>query len=114
MKAIDERIGERVAAHRSELEQLVRQAVDRKLERLIDAEFARRGNGSVSVATSATFASTKICRGCGRTLPASSFEKHRHVSRECRRDQNVEREQRRQADAAEDAEPPRTGGDLAG
>jgi len=102
--AIDERISELVSAHRPELEQLIRRAVDRELEHLIEAEFARRGSGSSETATSAAVATAKVCRDCGRTLPVSSFEKHRLVCRECRARQ---REQRRQAEA--DAEPPRPG-----
>ena len=98
MNAIDARISELVSAHRPELEQLVRQAVDRELALLVDAELERRGNGSSETAAAAA---TKVCRGCGRTLPASSFEKHRHVCRECRARQ---REQRHQAEA--DTEPP--------
>jgi len=105
--ALDERIFELVSAHRSELEQLVRQAVDTELERLIEAEFARRGNGS----SETVGPTTKVCRDCGRTLPASGFEKHRHVCRECRIRQNREREQRRQAEPDAELPRPRDHGD---
>jgi hypothetical protein len=109
VNAIDERISELVSAHRPQLEQLVRQAVDRELAALVDAELARRSNGSTAAGVTQT---TKSCRGpCGRTLPASSFERHRHVCRDCRRHRDRDREHGR---AAVETEPPRPAGDRAG
>lgn len=110
MNAIDERIGDLVAAHRSELELLVDRALERELAQLVEERIAaRNGNGG----THAPSATTKVCRGpCGRTLPVSSFDKHRRVCRDCRRQQNREREHR--AAAAAEPEPPRPGGDHGG
>lgn len=119
--AIDERVLEIVHARRAELEKIVWAGVDRELHALIDAELERCGNGSsetaFSVATSAVATTTtKVCRGpCRRTLPASSFDKHRRVCRECRARQTREREHRRHVETAADAVPPRpAGGDHTG
>jgi hypothetical protein len=96
--AIDERIGEIVAAHRPELEQLVRQAVDRELERLVEVELARYRNGNTAAAT------TRVCSECGER-PAA---RHRTVCERCRRAR-----MREQQTVAAEPEPPRPGGDRA-
>jgi hypothetical protein len=99
VKAIDERIGELVAAHRPQLEQLVRQAVDRELKHLVDAELKRRANGNGAAAT------TRLCSECGER-PAA---KHRKVCEGCRHAR-----MREQQTPAAEAEPPRPGRDSAG
>jgi hypothetical protein len=98
-----------IAARNGTLEQLVRQAVDRELERLVagmlETELAER----VSRADTANGApTTKACKTCGRDLSLDRFEKHRRQCRECRRG----RERRAVASTAvlpDSEEPPRPG-----
>ena len=104
--AIDERITELVAAHRDQLEQLVREKVDAELERLVEAELERREN-SANPSEALTAAPARLCSICGEREP----QRHRTVCGRCRERQK--RERRAAAQAAE-AEPPRTGGDHGG
>jgi hypothetical protein len=122
--AIDERITELVAARRQTLAELVRAAVDRELQALVEAELEQRrngrtdlilpgrnksdGNGHVRPAAAATDSmAVKVCTGpCGRTLPVSAFERNRGKCRECRRAEHRDRELRARP---ADPEPPRTG-----
>jgi hypothetical protein len=71
--AIDERIGQLVAAHRPELQQLVRQAVDRELERLVEVELARHKNGNTAAAT------TRVCSEPGLLLLRTCGHETQHV-----------------------------------
>jgi hypothetical protein len=105
--AIDDRISELVGAHRSELVELVRQAVDRELQVLVAAELEHRanGNGAPAVQEATPAPPLRTCKGCGRTLDVSRFEAHRYRCKDCRRaDAASSRERRSPAEP----EPPRT------
>jgi hypothetical protein len=114
LAAIDERVQALVAAHRNQLAQLVRQAVDRELAALLDAELEHRANGNGAHAApgpqeaprAASAPTTRTCKGCGRTLPLARFEKNRHKCRECRRDQYARWKERRAAGQTETPEQP--------
>jgi len=87
--------------HRDQLAELVREVVDRELQALVEAELAaRNGNGSTAQAAN-PLQETRHCRGCDRDLPASAFERGRHMCRACRRQQERDRERQRKA-AADD------------
>lgn len=97
MSTLEQRVAAALDAHRPQLAELVRQAVDAELERLVDQELAQRSNG----------AALRRCSGaCGRNLEPSKFAPGRGVCRECRQQQARDREQRR---AGGDPEPPRPG-----
>jgi hypothetical protein len=114
--AIDKRISELVAAHRSELEHLVDAELDRQIDALVSERIAaRNGNGhaspdrgdiapKASCPTGGDVPATKTCTRCGLEKPMDQYEKFRNTCRPCRRLQEREREERR---AAEAEEPPR-------
>jgi hypothetical protein len=101
---IDERIRELVGQHRADLAELVRQAVDRELPALVEAELEQRTNGH---ATPAPVVATKVCNGNGRDLPVDRFEKYRSRCRDCRRQEEAARARKRRAAETAEAEPPR-------
>src|SRR5262249_7965983 len=97
-----------VQSHRPQLAELVRQAVDRELVALVDAELARRnGNGAAPKLSAAKAqddppGEQRRCKTCGETKPLDRFEAHRHQCRECRRDAVRARERRDKAAATDD------------
>lgn len=95
---VEARVREFVAVRRPVLEQLVREAVDQELERLVDAELAHRGNGANSNVTSSVHSpasSPALCARCGERPRA----KHRTTCSRCRA-----RERRTRARAAKPAD----------
>ena len=105
---VEARVVALVQSHRPQLAELVRQAVDAELERLVDAELrARNGNGATAPVETRATATTRRCNRCGRDLPPSSFDKGRGTCRRCRHEQHLQREQLRSAAAAADEELPR-------
>jgi hypothetical protein len=80
--AIDERVQAIVHARRDQLEEIVRAAVDRELQALVDAELERRanGNGTTGTLIRSTPSRTRICSACGER-PAARL---RTVCEHCR------------------------------
>ena len=117
MGAIEEQVKALVELHRLELEQLVDEALEAELARLVDERIqARNGNGnghvSPDIVSGDSVVAVRTCSGpCGRTLPPAAFEKGRSKCRECRRAEHRDRQRRVEATAPE--ELPRPGGDLA-
>jgi hypothetical protein len=119
--AIEEQVQALLELHRAELEQLVDQALEAELARLVDERIQSRdgqadlippggikSNGHVRPEdVRADSAAVKVCSGCQRALPIEAFERHRSRCRQCRRDQQRARTGHDHAQAA--AEPPRTG-----
>jgi hypothetical protein len=91
--------GDRSRAASRPARRVVREVVDRELQALVEAELAARiGNGSTAQAAG-PLQETRHCRGCDRDLPASAFERGRHICRACRRQQERDRERQRKATA---------------
>jgi hypothetical protein len=110
---VEARVAALVEARRAELEQLVRQAVDRELEALVAAELAHRnGNGAVAASSPSAELDVprplapapeelRLCRVCGEQ-PA---QQHRTVCGRCRERERKQRRERVAGDSGED--PPR-------
>jgi len=101
---LEERVHQLVHAHRPHLEQLVRAAVDRELQALVDAELAsRNGNGA------APSAATKICTECGNRLPVDRFDRNRNQCRACRTRRYARAPRTRTSKTTVNGDGPRTG-----
>jgi hypothetical protein len=96
-----ERVIDRLQLTNGRLEQLVRDAIDREIDRLIgehdDANVENRANGAQPELSNEYVAeqtpespngeqpgATKVCTSCGEEKPADKFERHRNVCRACR------------------------------
>jgi hypothetical protein len=109
---LEARIAELIEARRDEVAQLVRSRIDTLAAELVEAEFrSRNGNGHARKSeTSVDLEVLRACSGaCGRTLPASAFERGRSKCRQCRRAEQRDRELRARP---ADPEPPRTATDA--
>jgi hypothetical protein len=104
---VAERVIDRLQLTNGRLEQVVRDAVDRELDRLIrdldDANVDNRANGSrpeLRTENGVQPAATKLCTSCRQEKPADKFERHRNVCRACR--WQAERERRDRTERHED------------
>lgn len=117
--AIDERIQELVEAHRDQLAELVDQAVDAELARLV-AQALERRNGAAAAApvktptvqTNGSRPGTKTCTSCSETKPTTDFERNRAKCRACRRREERQRAARRDPEPADPARPAVTAAEL--
>ena len=118
------KVRDELDAMNGRVEQLVAQAVDRELARvvhdLVGAELETRASDAASAGPSAEGPAKdddtravdpsilRTCRLCGTAKLPAEFDRHRLVCRACRRDQDRERIARRARTADDDTETPRT------
>jgi hypothetical protein len=82
-----------------EVERLVREAVDRELDRLIGELVSERDGAGDRDASPAM----RVCNGCGTAKLPSAFERGRGTCKTCRRRQDRARAQARRSQPAEAA-----------
>jgi hypothetical protein len=106
---VEQRVRAAVEARRVEFEALVKEAGERELAALVDAELARRLKGSLgfeleeaaaAVVNGGARAASRVCSACQRELPATEVAHWRRQCRECRRRLQRERSARKQQAAA--------------
>jgi hypothetical protein len=119
------KVRDELDAMNGRVEQLVAQAVDRELARvvhdLVGAELETRASAHATSAGPSAEGPAKdddtravdpsllrTCRLCGTAKLPAEFDRHRLVCRACRRDQDRERIARRARTADDDTETPRT------
>lgn len=105
--AIEEQVKALVELHRPELQQLVDQALEAELARLVDERIAaRNGNGHVRPEPPpADSVTAKVCTACHRSLPVAAFETGRGKCRECRRSERNRERRSTPVEADRPAEP---------
>jgi hypothetical protein len=98
---VEARVVALVQSHRPQLAELVRQAVDRELQALVQAELEHRANGNGNGAQAARTASA-LCAPCGERTRM----KGRTVCSRCKVREEWRRARERQTAAAPEEPPP--------
>jgi hypothetical protein len=84
---LEQRVAALVHTYQPQLAELVRQAVDAELARLVGLELADRSGNGKPTDLSVSSACEKVCRSCQTVKPTGEFERGRRVCRACRRAQ---------------------------